>query len=146
MKYRLWTKGGSIDALLDSGAELSLISAEVVQKRAIPTEPLDNPLEIVCADQSRVRASECVPSLPISRDTWSDLLWCVVVPNLSSPLFLGRDWLVKWNPVVDWVTGELTLANVGEPWIPKGDSALATDAAYALPMPLKEMTPSAFRK
>ena len=91
LRYTLKTTGGNIDALLDSGAELSLISAEVVQRRALSTEPLENPLEIVCADSSRVQASECVPSLPLSRGSWSDSLRCVVVSDLSSPLFLGRD-------------------------------------------------------
>ena len=95
LRYTLKTTGGNIDALLDSGAELSLISADTVQRRALQTEPLENPVEIVCADKSRVRATTCVPSLPISRNTWSDSLKCVVVPNLSSPLFLGRDWLAR---------------------------------------------------
>ena len=95
LRYVLSTTGGNIDALLDSGAELSLVSAEVVQRRALETEPLENPLEIICADNSRVQATRCVPSLPLSRGSWYDELKCVVVPNLSSPLFLGRDWLAR---------------------------------------------------
>ena len=101
LKYGLHTTGGNIDALLDSGADLSLISADAVKRRGIQTEPLENPLYIVCADKSRVKATECVPSLLISRGSWSDMLRCVVVANLSSPLLLGRDWLRRWNPLVD---------------------------------------------
>ena len=47
----------------------------------------------------------------------------MVVPNLAGPLFLRRDWLSKWNPVIDWVTGELTVPNAGGPWLPKGDTS-----------------------
>ena len=146
LRYTLKTTGGNIDALLDSGAELSLISADTVQRRALQTEPLENPVEIVCADKSRVRANTCVPSLPISRNTWSDSLRCVVVPNLSSPLFLGRDWLARWNPIIDWVTGELTLAQEGEPWLPKGDRTKPEPSLLASECRVEEMTPSAFRK
>ena len=146
LKYRLQTVGGNIDALLDSGAELSMISAEAVQRRGIKPDPLENPLDIVCADQSRVRATECVPSLPLSRGTWSDSLRCIVVPRLSNPLFLGRDWLARWNPVINWVTGELLLANGSEPWLPKGDSEAGPELPMSVGECLEEMTPSAFRK
>ena len=146
LRYRLKTVGGSIDALLDSGAELSMISAETVQRRGISVDPLENPLDIVCADQSRARATECVPSLPLTRGTWSDSLRCIVVPQLSNPLLLGRDWLARWNPVINWVTGELVLANEGEPWLPKGDSGVESKLPTPIGESLEEMTPSAFRK
>ena len=86
---------------MDSGAELSLISAAAVERRGIKTEPLEKPLYIILADQSRVLATHCVPSLPLSRGSWEDSLCCVVAPSLSEPLFLGRDWLQRWNPVID---------------------------------------------
>ena len=52
LRYRLSTEGGSIDALVDSGAELSLISKDAVKKRGIRVQPLENPLDIVIANQS----------------------------------------------------------------------------------------------
>ena len=146
--YRLMTKGGAIDALIDSGAELSLLSLDTVKKRGFAVEPLEDPLRIVFADQSEVLATQCVPSLLLSRGSWSDRLsHVVVVPNLSRPLFLGRDWLYRWNPVVDWVSGRLTVAGDGEPWVPKGD----VSSSKKLNVPTRgvaaeEMTPSAFRK
>ena len=89
LRYRLQTVGGSIDALIDSGAELSLISAAAVQVRGIRIEPLEEPLYIMLADQSQVQATHCVPVLPLSRGPWSDVMMCVVAPSLSEPLFLG---------------------------------------------------------
>ena len=38
--------------LLDSGAELSMISTEAVHRRGIEVELLEDPLDIICADQS----------------------------------------------------------------------------------------------
>ena len=51
--YRLCTTGGMIDALLDSGADVSLISESSVQKRGIATTPLDKPIDVVLANRSR---------------------------------------------------------------------------------------------
>ena len=143
--YRLYTTGGNIDALLDSGAEVTLISERTVSKRGIKTEPLEDPVDIVLADQSRHRAHYCVPALPLSRDTWKDEVRCVVAPSLTEPLFLGRDWLQKWNPVINWVTGELSLADAGSPWLPKGDVAGA-GMHVDPPRERREMAPSAYRK
>ena len=120
--YRLKTVGGSLDALIDSGAELTLISEEVVKKRGLLAEPLEKPLYIVFADQTRALASQCIASLPVSYSPWSDVLRCVVVPSLSEQLFLGRDWLYRWNPVIDWVSGTLTVPGGGPLWVPKGDT------------------------
>ena len=146
LRYRLQTIGGSIDALVDSGAELSLISASAVKKRGIQTDMLDEPLYIVLADRSKVLATHCVPSLPLSRGPWTDSFRCVVAPSLSEPLFLGRDWLCRWNPVIDWVTGSLMLGGAGPPWVPRGDQegeAMVKEPGLAC---AEEMTPSAFRK
>ena len=79
--------------MIDSGAELSLVNQDVVERRGLSAEPLESPLYIVLADRSRVLASHYVPSLPLSRRSWSDSFCCVIVPSLSGPLFLGRDWL-----------------------------------------------------
>ena len=89
--YRIETIGGTIDAMIDSGVELSLISEDTVKRRGILAKPLESPLYIILADQSRLLASHCVPSLLLSQGSWSDSLHCVVVPSLSGSLFLGRD-------------------------------------------------------
>ena len=95
LRYVLITTGGNIDVLLDSGADLSLISADAVRKRGIQIEPLKEPLQILCADQSKVLATHCIPSLPLTRGPWRDLVRCIIVPNLTVPLILGRDWLQR---------------------------------------------------
>ena len=111
-----------MDALIDSGADISLISEATVQKRGIETEPLENALWIVLANQTRVRATRCVPALPLARGEWRDRVRCVVVPTLTQPLFLGRDWLVRWNPMIDWVTGCLSIGDDSHQWSPRGDT------------------------
>ena len=47
--------------MIDSGAELSLVNQDVVERRGLPAEPLESPLHIILADRSRVLASHYVP-------------------------------------------------------------------------------------
>ena len=146
LRYVLTTTGGSIDVLLDSGADLSLIGADTVRKRGIQMEPLEEPLHILCADRSRVYATHCIPSLPLTRGPWRDLIRCIIVPNLTVPLILGRDWLQRWNPLIDWVEGTLVLAGPGGPWYPKEDISPSGSPPQTASLEAAEMTPSAFRK
>ena len=146
LRYVLITTGGNIEVLLDSGADLSLISADAVKKRGIQVEPLEEPLQILCADRSKVRATHCIPSLPLTRGPWRDLIRCIIVPNLTVPLILGRDWLQRWNPLIDWVAGTLLLAGPGGPWYPKGDNSPPVASSQPKSAEEIEMTPSAFRK
>ena len=143
--YRVETQGGMIDALLDSGADVSLISEEVTRKRGILTEPLESPVYVLLANRTKVLARSCVPSLPIAREGWTDEVRCVVVPTLTQPLFLGRDWLQKWNPMINWVSGELSLAGVSRPWRPKGDVHACAQTETQLGEET-EVSPSAYRK
>ena len=48
--------------------------------------------------------------------------------------------------MINWVTGELTLAQEGEPWLPKGDQNQPVTRPLASECRMEEMTPSAFRK
>ena len=53
--------------MVDSGAELSLINEDVIERRGIPAEPLEKLLYIVFADQLCTLATRQVSSLPLFR-------------------------------------------------------------------------------
>ena len=57
----------------------------------------------------------------MQRGGWRDEVDLIVAPRLSHAIFLGKDWLRKWNPLLDWVTGELTIGEGRETWKCKGD-------------------------
>ena len=134
-----------IDALLDSGADVSLISETAVQRRGITALPLENPVNVVLADRTKVLAKTYVPVLRLARDDWTDEVRVIVVPCLTQPLFLGRDWLRKWNPVIDWVSGELSVPGSSRPWRPKGDVHASTQPECQAGEQT-EVSPSAYRK
>ena len=143
--YRLTIQGGTIDVFVDPGSELSLISEKIVQERGINCAPLLCPVYIVFADKSRVKAYTQVTNLKITRGDWSDEVTCIVVPSLTEPIFLGRDWLKRWNPTINWISREIQLPGSSEAWLPldKDRNTQGNSDNYD-----KEdiMTPSASRK
>ena len=72
-----------IDALLDSGADVSLISEAAAQKRGITALLLENPVNIVLADQTKVLAKTYVSSLRLAWDSWTDEVRVIVVLCLT---------------------------------------------------------------
>ena len=116
--YKLTIQGGTINVFVDPGSELSLISERVIRERGINCTPLLCPVYIVFADKSRVKAHAQVTNLKIKRRNWSDEVTCVVIPSLTEPIYLGRDWLKRWNPIIDWISGEIQLPGSLEAWTP----------------------------
>ena len=130
---------------VDPGSELSLISEKVVSDRGISTTPLRRPVYIIFADKSRVRANAQVCDLRLIRGDWSDEVTCVVVPSLTEPIYLGRDWLQRWNPMIDWVSGEIQLPGCPQPWTPLNEEKHQRDRTHNCNSQ-DIMTPSASRK
>ena len=88
-------------ALIDSGASQSYIAPETVTLCELECEPAVLHLEL--ADGSKIKATQqtkvtnCTVGEAVSRINFT-------VTNLLSnvDLVLGMDWLVQWNPVIDW--------------------------------------------
>ena len=80
---------------------MSLLSEETARKRGIRLEPLERLYVVHLANQTTVRATSCVSSLPLAHGKCTNEVWCLIVPSLTQLLFLGRDWLSRWNPVID---------------------------------------------
>ena len=88
-------------ALIDSGASQSYIAPETVTLCELECEPAVLHLEL--ADGSKIKATQqtqvtkCTVGEAVSKINFT-------VTNLLShvDLVLGMDWLVQWNPVIDW--------------------------------------------
>ena len=88
-------------ALIDSGASQSYIAPETVALCELECEPAVLHLEL--ANGSKIKATQqtkvttCTVGEAVSKINFT-------VTNLLSnvDLVLGMDWLVQWNPVIDW--------------------------------------------
>lgn len=89
------------EQLLDSGADLCLVSPEYVKKRRFKTTPLEK--------QLRLRYMDGTISNPITRKT-TQTFWIegrlttpeYLVADIDEEIVLGLDWLRKYNPIIDW--------------------------------------------
>ena len=88
-------------ALIDSGASQSYMAPKTVTLCELECEPAVLHLEL--ADGSKIKATQqtqftsCTVGEAVSKIRFT-------VTNLLSnvDLVLGMDWLVQWNPVIDW--------------------------------------------
>ena len=100
----------SATALLDSGCTGSSIHSEYVKNNNIPVHKAASPIPIYNADGSRNKAGEITEFVEIRLKIGdhSEKIDLAVVNLGSKEIFLGHDWLVRHNPLIDWTTGKIT--------------------------------------
>ena len=104
----------STPVLLDSGCKRSTIDTWFVKKNNITTKMIDKPYKVYNADLSLNGWVKHYVSLEMTvtgKDgiTHRELI-DLQVANLGSRhnIFIGKDWLNKHNPVIDWLNDDLT--------------------------------------
>ena len=87
--------------LIDSGATHSFIDAAIVAKHDLPILPCPG-LAVTLADGSEIKTNSVCKLQVHFAPTLMHEIVCHVVPNLTSALVLGIDWLTAHQPVIDW--------------------------------------------
>ena len=88
-------------ALIDSGASQSYMAPETVTLCELGCEPAVLHLEL--ADGSKIKATQQTQSTSCTVGEAVSKITFTVTKLLSNvDLVLGMDWLVQWNPVIDW--------------------------------------------
>uniref|UniRef100_A0A8C7YBJ2 Gypsy retrotransposon integrase-like protein 1 n=1 Tax=Oryzias sinensis TaxID=183150 RepID=A0A8C7YBJ2_9TELE len=104
------TEVHSTKALIDSGAEQSLIDLDLVTKLRLPTEPLDNPVEASgLGGQHLSRITH--PTKPVQLLTSGnhrETLQFFITRSKHTPIILGFSWLKLHNPQFNWSLGQIT--------------------------------------
>uniref|UniRef100_A0A3B3CRR4 Gypsy retrotransposon integrase-like protein 1 n=1 Tax=Oryzias melastigma TaxID=30732 RepID=A0A3B3CRR4_ORYME len=126
VKLCLDLKTHELKALIDSGAEQSLIDINVVNRLSIPTEPLDTP--IVASGLGGQHLSRIThrtkPILLITSGNHRESIQFFVTKSAHSPIVLGISWLKLHNPQFNWTQRSINH------WSPY---CLATSLLSALP-------------
>ncbi|CAD6974131.1 unnamed protein product [Tilletia controversa] len=102
--------GRRATALIDSGASDDLISQSFILKNTLTTQPLQHPVECELADGRIVHVDSSVNSklkFSVGSDTRSETLQLAVAPLKHADVILGRPWLSRHNPDIDWTTGTI---------------------------------------
>ena len=101
-----------VKVMLDSGASVNAIAAEVVDRVGGVITPARERVRF--ADQ-RVIHAEGLTQLEMRHRGHVSKVTCLIVLRLGSEVILGRPWLKEWNPLIDWLSGNLTFSD-GVQW------------------------------
>ena len=100
-----------VPVLLDSGADASFICPSLVKRMGISTVPLASPMR-PCASHrgaslTKVQRVTQPVKISISGNHQEEMVF-LVLQSPRFPLVLGKPWLRKHNPQVNWVRGLIT--------------------------------------
>src|SRR5260363_305975 len=91
-------------AVIDSGASISMIAHQVVQDLGLKIEQASSSL-IISATRTSARPLEIIRDLPVEIDGAIIPIIVEVVPATSYSLLLGNDWSKKIEASYNWKNG-----------------------------------------
>ncbi|SJL06737.1 uncharacterized protein ARMOST_10079 [Armillaria ostoyae] len=99
-------------ALIDSGCTGSSIHRDFVEKYGIPVRNTASPISIYNADGSHNKVGEITTyaELHLKIRDHSKRIDLAVTDLGSKEIFLGHDWLIHHNPVINWTLRTVTFA------------------------------------
>ena len=99
----------SFSILIDSGANPSFLNLDRVRK-LFPDHPLKDPVQVQLADKRTITGYTTSPlSFTVQGTSFSDSHSFTAVPSLAYDMILGKDWLNRHNPQIDWPTNTVTI-------------------------------------
>jgi len=91
-----------VKILVDSECTHIEIDKQLVKDKNIQTRPINFSFEVFNADGTKNRKVTKVVPLEIKINRHKEQLEAAVTDLNSTDMFLGHDWLVKYNPKVNW--------------------------------------------
>ena len=105
MQANVKTKNGKnlkVKALVDSRCIHTWIDEQLVKNKIIQTKPIDFSFEVFNVDRTKNREVTKVVSLKVEINGYKETLEAAVIDLDGTDMFLGHNWLVKYNPEVNW--------------------------------------------
>jgi len=98
-------KSLKIEALVDSGCTHTGINEQLVKKKRIQTKPINFSFEVFNVDRTKNGEVTKVAPLEIEINEHKEQLEAAVTDLNRTDMFLGHNWLVKYNTNVNWKNG-----------------------------------------
>ena len=97
-------------ALLDSGSSHCFLSPKILDKNMLPSTHLFPPcrLSMIDSSSSFVITEQITLDISFSNGDTHTITFYVAPLDSSCEAVLGLDWLVTYNPLIDWTTRLLT--------------------------------------
>ena len=129
MKFQARVNGRDATVLLDSGSSSNFISAEYAKAHKLRSKRLENEQVVTLADGTEYRVNRAVLNAFVCWNGWQGRVSLLLLPLSGNDAILGMAWLTKYNPSIDWNTGQLRVA-------------VTTAAAAAAAAPVAGINPS----
>lgn len=99
----------SLAALVDSGAEDSLMDSELAKQTGLPLEALETPLPTVALNGEEIAriTHRTLPVTVVVSGNHVENLGFLLLPSPQNPVVLGYPWLSRHNPQIDWSAGRI---------------------------------------
>lgn len=96
----------NVSVIIDSGASANFIDETLVRSLGIPTM-CSRPFKIMVANGNLVEVKYATESFCIEIQEFKDSCSCFIIEMGRPKIILGRQWLAKNNPQIDWQTDSL---------------------------------------
>ena len=100
-------KNLKVKALVDSRCTHTEINKQLVKNKRIQTKPIDFSFEVFNTDGTKNREVTKVVPLEIEINGHKETLEAAVMDLDKTDMFLGHNWLVKYNLEVNWKNGTI---------------------------------------
>jgi Retroviral aspartyl protease len=100
-----------VTALVDSGADKSLIDEVLFQSLNIPSEPLEEPISFETIE-GKPLVSGIIRHFAVLELKVEDVIFShkfYILNSLVAPVVFGIDWLKKFNPTINWSTMSISM-------------------------------------
>ncbi len=96
-------------ALVDSGCTSSVINQAFVKKHNIPTHTTAAPITVYNTDRSKNSSGQITAfvELHITIGDHAELINLAITDLKDRDVFLGHDWLVRHNLLINWQTEKM---------------------------------------
>ena len=124
--------GKECRALIDSGASDDFVDRTLVAAHDWATHKPGGVRYVRMANGVRQDASHSVPQADVRVGDWRGPVELLVTPLQKYGFILGKPWLTKHNPAIDWATNTLTIQMEGGPVLLKGEVTPAPKGVAAV--------------
>src|SRR6185295_1302919 len=101
-------QGHPMKIMIDSGASRNFIGSKTVDKYHLPNRKQHEETMVVMVDGHVRPCVFYIPDAKLKIAKYTDSLVLFITQLKKYNILLGKTWLEKWNPRIDWRTNEVT--------------------------------------
>src|SRR3954463_3475906 len=98
----------SAKVLIDSGSSGNFVREKFANSVQLPLQPKNTPYQVKLADKMTLDVNQAAPHTKLQIQDHRDTIDLDVLPLEGNDVILGKSWLRKYNPHIDWKENRIT--------------------------------------